>query len=101
MNKKFDVEKTQFHFVLMKAILEGIVSLGSMTPALEKVLKSITEMVHETGHYSEDHTIWSFFNVCKWDLQTKDVKACMSSPVPEYCIVIQLTIFNSPSICYL
>ncbi len=85
----------------MEAILEGIVGINSMTAALEKVLKSITDMVIQTGHYSEKHTLWSFFNVCQWDPQAKDVKACMSGPVPEYRVVMQLTIFNSPSICYL
>ncbi|KAI3339004.1 hypothetical protein F4824DRAFT_508931 [Ustulina deusta] len=75
--KKFDVKRTEFHLTLMKAILEGIVGINSMTAALEKVLKSITDMVIQTGHYSENHTLWSFFNVCQWDPQAKDVKASL------------------------
>ncbi|TGJ85409.1 hypothetical protein E0Z10_g3336 [Xylaria hypoxylon] len=77
VHKSFEVERSQFHLTLMKAVLEGIVGIKSMTQALEKVLTSITEMVSQTGHYSEDHTLWSLFNVCQWDSQAKDVKASL------------------------
>ncbi|KAI0535082.1 hypothetical protein GGR58DRAFT_504634 [Xylaria digitata] len=84
VNKSFEVEKSEFHLTLIRAILEGIVGVKSMTQALEKVLTSITDMVHQTGHYSENHILWSLFNVCQWDSQAQDVKAHMSGPVPEY-----------------
>lgn len=73
INQSIDVEKSQFHWQLLSAMLTGILLPRPVADSLEEIFKSLGDTIRETKVTQQTRSFWSILQVYTYDRVRDDL----------------------------